>query len=228
MCLLAGFRLDPSSQRLGVILLSGELVSLQGQRFSLDEFTWQGWTGSWPAVGKQSMFYSCSSHLAVTFLGLTPTQSDVHETEFSSLDRREVYHWPELCSKTQSISPCILFLWTAGWKEVSCSERVSWHRDVSQQWTLALPLCFLLKNVAGLESHKGWVEIRSISSDKSATNSFSPFIQAIQSNVCIFKMINLSIRTKTGRYFFFKSCRITKENATSQVLCLMRTYVDNF
>lgn len=100
------------------------------------------------------------------------------------------------------IPPFILFLWTAGCKDVSCSERVSWHRDVCQQWTLSLPLCFLLRSVAGLDSNTGWVEICSASSDKSATNSFSPFIQATQSNVCILKMINLSIRTKTGRYLF--------------------------
>lgn len=84
--------------------LSGELISLQGQRFSLGELTWQGQTGSWPAVAEQSMFYSCSTHLAVSSLGLTPTSSEVHGNDFSSLGRREVScHWPELPSKTQLI-----------------------------------------------------------------------------------------------------------------------------
>lgn len=41
VCLLAGFRLELLKAG-SDSSLPGELVSLQGQRFSLDEFTWQG------------------------------------------------------------------------------------------------------------------------------------------------------------------------------------------
>lgn len=64
VCLLAGFRLDPSSQRLGVVLLFLESLFPCRDR----DFHWVDLPGKAEQVDKQSMFYSCSRHL-----GLTPT-----------------------------------------------------------------------------------------------------------------------------------------------------------